>query len=301
MKVRRYDKPASFLEEVGQVLEEQEAANSLMLGVCSHLARHPERNQSPVCLRAVFESGVLYLTAMMTPPHPLVVYAREENMTANRRLVQDLLRGGWKVPGVRGPRPASIGFAAQWAIGNGLDIQTWERQRLYELRQVATPTPEHGSLRQATEGEVGLVTDWLMGYYQELFGHADREAVTREVAIRVGDGAFYLWEDGGPVSMAQKTRPTRRGISISSVYTPPAWRRRGYATACVAELSRLLLGEGRAFCTLFAEVENRAAMRVYERIGFRPVVDHEEYRFVAQPSGPRPGGPGRRVLPARRS
>jgi predicted GNAT family acetyltransferase len=67
-----------------------------------------------------------------------------------------------------------------------------------------------------------------------------REVVTR----RVADETIYLWDDGGPVSMAMKTRPTLNGISVSYVYTPPEYRRRGFATACVAELSRLCLASG---------------------------------------------------------
>ena len=76
-----------------------------------------------------------------------------------------------------------------------------------------------------------------------------------------------------------KTRPTRHGISVSLVYTPPELRGRGYATACVGELSRKLLGAGREFCALFADLANPISNHIYERIGYRPVCDYEEYRF----------------------
>ena len=65
------------------------------------------------------------------------------------------------------------------------------------------------------------------------------------------------------------------------VYTPPALRGRGYATACVGALSRLLLDAGWALCALFADVANLAANRVYERVGYRPVCEVDEILFSA--------------------
>ena len=79
--------------------------------------------------------------------------------------------------------------------------------------------------------------------------------------------------------MAMKTRPTRRGISVSFVYTPPEFRRRGYATACVAELSRLLLESGRQFCSLFTDLANPTSNHIYQQIGYRPVADFDQYSF----------------------
>jgi hypothetical protein len=48
----------------------------------------------------------------------------------------------------------------------------------------------------------------------------------------------FLWEQNGPVSLAGFTGPTPNGIRIGPVYTPPAHRRRGYASALVAALSQ---------------------------------------------------------------
>jgi predicted GNAT family acetyltransferase len=101
------------------------------------------------------------------------------------------------------------------------------------------------------------------------------------VRLRIADGDIHVWDDGGPVSMAVRTRLTRKGISIGPVYTPPEQRRRGYATACVGELSRLLLAAGREFCALFVDRANPEAVCVYRRIGYRPVADYDEYLFTS--------------------
>ena len=71
--------------------------------------------------------------------------------------------------------------------------------------------------------------------------------------------------------MAKKTRPTRNGIAISMVYTPPEFRNRGYATSCVSASSKNLLEDGFKFCTLFTDANNPTSNKIYEEIGFREV------------------------------
>lgn len=68
---------------------------------------------------------------------------------------------------------------------------------------------------------------------------------------------WLLEVDGRPVSMAGYGGPTPNGIRVFAAYTPPAWRGRGYATACVAALTRRLLDGGRRrFCFLFTDRTN---------------------------------------------
>jgi predicted GNAT family acetyltransferase len=93
------------------------------------------------------------------------------------------------------------------------------------------------------------------------------------------DGGVYVWEDGEPVSLAGYGGPTPNGIRIGPVYTPPAYRGRGYASALTAELTSLLLSSGRRFCFLFTDLANPTSNRIYERIGYEPVTDIDEYRF----------------------
>ena len=81
------------------------------------------------------------------------------------------------------------------------------------------------------------------------------------------------------MSVAASTRQTRNGISIGMVYTPPEHRCRGYATACVAELTRVLLHAGHSYCALFADQENPASNRVYQKVGYRSICDYDEYTF----------------------
>ena len=67
--------------------------------------------------------------------------------------------------------------------------------------------------------------------------------------------------------------------AIGGVYTPPDCRNRGYASACVAELSRRLLDEGRAFCCLYTDASNPTSNSIYQKIGYKLVADSSHYAF----------------------
>jgi predicted GNAT family acetyltransferase len=51
--------------------------------------------------------------------------------------------------------------------------------------------------------------------------------------------------------MAACGQPTPHGARIGLVYTPPKYRQKGYASACVATLSQRLLYQGYKYCFLF--------------------------------------------------
>lgn len=262
-------------------LELNEAANSLMLGVCLRLVRHPERMQTPPCLKTVEDEKGLVLAAMMTPPHKLVVYGHQGDLDEGARmLVTDLVSEGWHVPGVLGPSETARSLAAKWAEITGKRYEAIGQQQVLVLRNVKQVVFIPGQLRLATAVDIDLVTKWRCGFYTAVFGQADQEAERRAAKQGIAAGDVYLWQDGRPVSMAMKTRPTRHGISISLVYTPPELRGRGYASACVGALSLQLLESGWEYCALFVDSSNAAANRVYQRIGYEPVGDYDAYDFV---------------------
>jgi ribosomal protein S18 acetylase RimI-like enzyme len=280
VKTRDYDDVERFLEDTRPVLELNEAANSLVLGLCGQMVRHPNWLRSAPCLKTVVDGPNLVLTAVMTPPHKLIVMGHRRDLSRGADLlVRDLVREGRHGPGVFGPSEAPGIVGRAWAEATGRDCRLERQQRVYELREVLTPAPERGQLRLAGAQDLELVARWRYEFTVGIFGTANRRESDRLVRQRVKRRDVYLWDDGGPVSMAMKTRPTTHGITLSCVYTPLALRGRGHATSCVAELSRVLLAAGWNFCSLFADVGNPAAIHIYQKIGYRPVCEYSEYAF----------------------
>jgi predicted GNAT family acetyltransferase len=105
--------------------------------------------------------------------------------------------------------------------------------------------------------------------------------------IRGAGQAAFVWEVGGrPVSLVVAGSPTPHGIRIGPVYTPPAARRRGYASALTAAVSQLQLDQGRRYCFLFTDLANPTSNWIYRSIGYEPVIDVNQYRFEWAGGGP---------------
>ena len=85
MQVTTYTDAKSFLKNTQASLESNEAANSLMLGICGQLIRQPERIRFAPCLKVVEDQGGLVLAALMTPPHKLVVYGHKGDVVGGAR------------------------------------------------------------------------------------------------------------------------------------------------------------------------------------------------------------------------
>ncbi|HSS37114.1 MAG TPA: GNAT family N-acetyltransferase, partial [Patescibacteria group bacterium] len=72
---------------------------------------------------------------------------------------------------------------------------------------------------------------------------------------------------------------TPHGARVGPVYTPPARRGRGYASACVAGASQAGLDSGLRFLFLFTDLANPTSNHIYETIGYEPIRDVDIWRF----------------------
>ena len=68
---------------------------------------------------------------------------------------------------------------------------------------------------------------------------------------------------------------------VGPVYTPPAERGHGYATALVAHVSDVALQRGRRACYLHTDLANATSNAMYQRIGYERICDAVDLRFTA--------------------
>ena len=130
-----------------------------------------------------------------------------------------------------------------------------------------------------------LLVRWWGEFGVEALGalEQDDEQNGRSVDHRLtapGNG-IALWEvDGEPVCAVGYGSPTPTGVRIGPVYTPPAHRGRGYASALTAHVSTEQLAGGRSFCFLYTDLANPTSNKIYAAIGYRRVCDSIQYAFV---------------------
>jgi predicted GNAT family acetyltransferase len=280
MQLTTYTDPAGFLAVTETILEREGAAYALMLSIVLRVRQYPERIGDPPYMATVTAGDRLLAAAVMTPPYPVIVATLDPaGQDALPLFVEDLRDNGWSVSGVNGPSDASSAFAALWNGRTDQPMTLAVHLRSYELRRVMPPDPVPGRLRLAEPADLSLVARWARDFQLEALPHEDASGALHVAETGIADRHIYLWEDGEPVTMVAKARPTVHGVTVNLVYTPPSQRRRGYATNAVAHLSQILLDEGYDYCTLFTDMANPTSNSIYQKIGYRPVVDYMQYKI----------------------
>jgi predicted GNAT family acetyltransferase len=282
MKLTRFQAAQDFLACAEVFLLAHEAEHNLPLGLCASLVLQPDLYPSQPYFAVVKYQEEIVFAAMMTLPHQLVL-SLGDSREALKLLARDVHEFRPDTPGVLGPTPVSLYFSEIWHTLTRRSFRKSRAERIYKLEKIKPPASVSGHLRRAVTSDHALLVEWWKEFQQEAFGEVDETAaersVTNALTLPPDVRGVYLWEDPHPVSLTGYSGPTRNGIRIGPVYTPPKFRRRGYASALVAEVSQHLLDRGRRFCFLFTDLANSTSNKIYMEIGYEPVCDVDEYRF----------------------
>ncbi len=178
-----------------------------------------------------------------------------------------------------GPTDTMRRFAAVWSEVTGAGFHEGMRQGVYRLDRVnPPPNKARGEMVEANASDLPMVVDWGVAFRHDSHVQAGDPEVLGMRLIR--ERCLHFWVDGGrPRSMAAAVAFTENGARVGWVYTPREERGRGYATALVAELSQLMLDGGRRFCFLYADLANPTSTGIYERLGYRKVVEAMDVIF----------------------
>ena len=179
-------------------------------------------------------------------------------------------------PGVVGPD-----LTAHWFVNRaetlGLRFFDPVRQRISQLSEPPQYPGVPGYARLATAEDGALLADWTLAFLREAVPH-DPVPPRAELEAQAGEGRHLFWVGGGrPVSMAAIARRLPNTGAISSVYTPPELRGRGYAGSVTAAIVERIFAEGRRTACLYTDLSNPASNRCYAKIGFRPLCGSLHY------------------------
>jgi predicted GNAT family acetyltransferase len=281
MKTTTHTTPAEFLRVAGKWLEEREVENSMMLGLAMQIERGQWPSEPPPTMITVAATTGLVAAAMATPPWPVKLYVPGDAPAGPLELVAAAFSdAGQTLDGCMGSHGAANIFAEIWSGRTGQRIVRKCDQRIYELHKVAPPGRIAGAARGTRTDDLDILAQWVFEFNREVGQKRDVSSCRVSAEQSIVNAQSYLWEDRGqPVCMAFARRPTRRGMGIGSVYTPPRHRRHGYASALVAWLSQRQLDAGREFCCLYTDASNPTSNSIYQKIGYVPVADSTLYLF----------------------
>ena len=260
----------AFLDRATPWLLQAEAEHALILGIAGR--GDPDR---PALFITVEGDGVVG-AAIRTPPYKLLLTRIPAEALP---LVADAAEAFGDLPAVLGPPETATAFGRVWAERHGLVARPGMRQRVFELTRLVPPerTPP-GRARPAQSSDLDTIAAWHANFEAEV--QTTTPSDSRGWAEHhIGAGSVWLWEQGGPVSMAAVIAQSPTGARVGAVYTPAPLRGQGYATAVVADVTRRALESGRRFCSLYTDLANPTSNAIYQRLGYRPVVDALDVEF----------------------
>ena len=244
MRLIEYADALSFHGDVADLLAAREVENNLILGI---LLRGAQGEAKPdwFMARLEGEAGETQLVALMTPPRNLLVSSPGGSAPegALRLLAEFLCAQRILPPGAVAERALSLAFARAFSAQSGREYAIATDERLYRLDRVED-VPVEGTMRLAAQRDMHYLPYWMKAFTDECF-HVHSPLDAESAQWCVDRGTMYILEvEGLPVSMAGSSRQMPHGRAVGPVYTPPYYRGRGYATACVALVSRMILDRG---------------------------------------------------------
>ena len=281
MEFNRYTDVHAFYDDTYDILIQCEAQNMILLGnlMIGREGKDKADWRDPVnwVMATVSNARGIRLTALMTPPHNITLYATDNEVS--QEAIDCLIDGlsGDPLPGVTTEKLLAESFALAYADRNKQGIRTSMRQRIYELKAVNTDVPQFGLLRLLEEKDMHFFPYWLEAFNASAVYGQTEMAIPHDAEAyryRLSTKKIYVLEvDGQPVSMAGFTREMQTAIGVAFVYTPPYYRKKGFASSCVAQLSQLALDRGFSTCVLYTDLSNPVSNSIYRKIGYKPVCD----------------------------
>jgi GNAT superfamily N-acetyltransferase len=293
MELRFFDDPLAFLDVSADHLAEQPVVSTVVSGVAHKIAADAEAGMPwpegvPCWFAVVLERDEVVGAAMRTAKfgtHPAFLMPMSEEAAV--LLARTLVERDEPMSAANGALPAVQVFCEEMAAQVGGEVTVGQHTRLFELGELVEPPPVEGRLRPAVVDEQPLVTSW----YDAFMVDADEQAGRKpgetphetpgpeDMRRRIEGGRIFVWEDasGQPVHVTAASQPSYGVSRIGPVYTPREHRGRGYASAAVAQVSKLLRDSGERAC-LFTDQANPTSNKIYEAIGYRRVVDMANLR-----------------------
>jgi len=285
-----FSDPSAFLEAAGDRLAADPVVSTVVTTVADREVRRRASGDETAYPHAPHwyavardEAGEVTGIAMRTAtgaPYPLFVL---EMRAEDARELARHCYGRGEIAPANGVLPAAREFCDELSRLAGGRVEVKEHTRLFELGDLVPPesAPE-GWLRLARRDEAELCLDWFNRFHTdaaEQAGHPGTHSMTQEFDLddmlgRIDEERVWLWEHPahGVVHLTGANPPAFGVSRIGPVFTPKAHRGKGYASAAVAEVSRQIL-EGGARACLFTDQANPTSNKIYEALGYRPVVD----------------------------
>jgi RimJ/RimL family protein N-acetyltransferase len=258
--------------------------NTITLGIAIRLGISPRMPQPEDCYGWWTDRDGEVRAAFSAQASFALTLSAEVPDEAARTLAEAWIGTGRARPaGVMGRVETAEAVAAEFAerTGGGYRARPKHSMRLFEFAEPTPPDPApRGEHRFATLADVDLAVRWDIAFLEDCGIEAppNQEPFTRG---RIEEGRSVLWTvDGEPVAMACFSTIAAETSRITGVYTPPEYRRNGYAAGVTWAVTHAAQTAGARHVLLHTDLSNPTSNGVYQRLGYRPIHDVTEYELT---------------------
>lgn len=236
--------------------------------------------------------GQVVGAALCTPPWPVVLGPLPDDV--HETLPRALHAAGVPVHGFTGALPHPPQLARHWTRLTGTPLRVREALRLFVHADPTPPAPAAGHAALAVPADLALVGRWWQAFADEVVVPPPTD-VQGTVLPQIEAGLVTLWrtDADGPVSMAVRRATVAGSTRIGPVYTPAEHRGHGYAAAATWAAGLAARADGAALVTLYTDLSNPTSNALYQRLGYRPVLDAAVYGAAPEVSPPAAGATAR--------
>ncbi|MDR0344898.1 MAG: GNAT family N-acetyltransferase [Nocardiopsaceae bacterium] len=267
-----------FLGAAGEFLRSRPAEHTVLLTACETLRAGGLAAFGAPPLFGWWQQpgGGVSAAFLHTPPYPVALTAAAAGQAA--ALAGVLAGRRRELAGVNSDVSTAQPFAVAWQRETGQQAHVHRRMREFRLAGLQPPPPVPGGPWTATTGDLPLLVQWATAFARDV-GDLGPDP-ERQLTDRLSHGGLTFWEEEGrPISLAGLTRQVAGQMRVGPVYTPPEFRRRGFAAAVTAAVSRAALAAGALEVLLFTDLANPTSNALYQRLGYRPVSDYVSLAF----------------------
>lgn len=228
-----------------------------------------ENNQTVGCALRSHADRPLILTEMPLSGVDLLISALIESKVA--------------LSAVMGQMTSVLAFQSKWCLRSSLNSVLQMHLGVYDCQKIIMPAISNEKLIVAGVEHKKILDSFIRGFLLECF--PDKPLTDADVENlmnrQLKESSLYLLvnNEGEIVSMAANTRGGLNSGTISLVYTPLSFRKKGYAGITVALLSEKILASGKTNVNLFTDLKNPTSNSVYQKIGFVKIGEQLHYHF----------------------
>jgi hypothetical protein len=189
-----------------------------------------------------------------------------------------------ELPGIVGPSAVADAFSKEWRAHSSGNAHLHGEMIFYALDRVEAFRRPLGELRRATIDDFDALLPLAIAAAKDM-NLPPVEQIPEEVEKRVrrnlAANRQFLWVEASSVQAIASYAESMEdaGARIGLVYTRPELRGRGYGSAITGSLAQLLLDEGQAWVSLFADAANPTSNGIYQRLGFKPELNYRTWLF----------------------